>query len=208
MGIGAFWSALVWGLLIACGGLWYREHKHLESSKTTVSNILLGWKALLTEGKLQWIFWILAGLSFAYFFFGFSHSYIPYPTARDASHEYMYTPKIITENHGVLWENLAIGGEGHGSQGAGSKVPYLWHSFIALGFALWNPLAGVLSIASDTFAVNLNFWSGIFALLLGLGLFQQTLTIFSSRSKPLSETTTNHAKNKNMDIESSLPFVL
>jgi hypothetical protein len=37
-------------------------------------------------------------LSFAYYFFNFSHSYIPYSTAWDANHEYMYTPKVIAEN--------------------------------------------------------------------------------------------------------------
>ena len=37
-------------------------------------------------------------LSFAYYLFNFSHSYIPYSTAWDANHEYMYTPKVIAEN--------------------------------------------------------------------------------------------------------------
>jgi hypothetical protein len=38
-----------------------------------------------------------------YFYYGFQNSFIPYSTARDANHEYMYIPKVIAENAGILW---------------------------------------------------------------------------------------------------------
>jgi hypothetical protein len=46
---------------------------------------------------------ILLVMSIVYYYYGFNLSFIPYPTARDANHAYMYTPKIIAENNGVLW---------------------------------------------------------------------------------------------------------
>lgn len=112
-------------------------------------------------------------LTFSYFFFGFLHSYIPYPTARDANHEYMYIPKVIMENAGIL----------RGNQGAASGMPYLWHSFIAFAFSLRKPLSSITNIASDTFAVNMNFWSGILVLIYALVSFSQAQKLLSPSEK-------------------------
>ena len=49
-----------------------------------------------------WFISVLFVISFAYYFFNFSHSFIPYSTAWDANHEYMYIPKVISENAGIL----------------------------------------------------------------------------------------------------------
>jgi len=45
---------------------------------------------------------ILLAISLIYYLYGFQLSFIPYSTAWDANHEYMYIPKVLAENHGVL----------------------------------------------------------------------------------------------------------
>lgn len=109
----------------------------------------------LLRSKRSWILIILILASFAYYYFGFVHSYIPYPTAWDANHEYMYTPKVIAESGGILW----------GNTGPADGMPYIWHGLIAFCFAFWQPLTSVINIAADTFAINMNFLSGILVLL-------------------------------------------
>ena len=49
---------------------------------------------------------ILLGIVILYYFYGFNLSFIPYSTAWDANHEYMYIPKVLAENHGVLRGNM------------------------------------------------------------------------------------------------------
>jgi hypothetical protein len=41
-----------------------------------------------------------------YYLYGFQLSFIPYSTAWDANHAYMYEPKVLAENFGVLWNNV------------------------------------------------------------------------------------------------------
>lgn len=91
-----------------------------------------------------------------YFLYSFNLSFVPYSTARDANHLYMYMPKIWSQHHGVFW-----------SDGPWSP-PYLWLMYILYWFSLTEPLREIFWLAPDTFAVNLNAWSGIFVLALGL----------------------------------------
>ncbi|MDR2189795.1 MAG: hypothetical protein LBP53_00975 [Candidatus Peribacteria bacterium] len=48
---------------------------------------------------------VLLVISVMYFYYGFQNSFIPYSTARDANHEYMYIPKILAENAGIYRGN-------------------------------------------------------------------------------------------------------
>ena len=41
---------------------------------------------------------ILVGFSIMYYLYGFQLSFIPYSTAWDANHAYMYEPKVMAEN--------------------------------------------------------------------------------------------------------------
>ena len=38
-----------------------------------------------------------------YFYFGFNYSFIPYPTAWDASHAYIYYPMVFSNYNGYPW---------------------------------------------------------------------------------------------------------
>ena len=61
---------------------------------------------VLKQNPRKWIGIILLGLAIMYYFYGFNLSFIPYSTAWDANHEYMYIPKVLAENHGVLRGNM------------------------------------------------------------------------------------------------------
>jgi hypothetical protein len=41
---------------------------------------------------------VLIGISIVYYLYGFQLSFIPYSTAWDANHAYMYVPKVLAEN--------------------------------------------------------------------------------------------------------------
>ena len=49
---------------------------------------------------------VLLAISIIYYLYGFQLSYIPYSTAWDANHAYMYIPKILAQNHGVMWGDV------------------------------------------------------------------------------------------------------
>lgn len=59
----------------------------------------------LKQNRWKWLGIILLAISIIYYLYGFQLSIIPYSTAWDANHEYMYVPKILAENHGVLRGN-------------------------------------------------------------------------------------------------------
>jgi hypothetical protein len=75
------------------------ERKDLVEYKDSLLEIIENSKNLKTSSNIWWLFSILVVVSFGYYFFNFSHSYIPYSTAWDANHEYMYVPKVVSENH-------------------------------------------------------------------------------------------------------------
>lgn len=57
----------------------------------------------LKVNRRKWIGIILLAISIIYYLYGFQLSYIPYSTAWDANHAYMYVPRILAQNHGVMW---------------------------------------------------------------------------------------------------------
>jgi hypothetical protein len=110
-----------------------------------------------------------------YFYYGFQNSFIPYSTARDANHEYMYTPKIFAENAGIYRGNTV-----------GAGMSGIWHMFITFFFSLTGMTNGRLGLAPDTIAVSMNFLSAVLVLLFGIALVYQItelLPIFFSHKK-------------------------
>lgn len=63
-------------------------------------------KDKLKENRWKWIGVILLAISLIYYMYGFQLSIIPYSTAWDANHAYMYIPKVLAENAGVLRGNM------------------------------------------------------------------------------------------------------
>jgi hypothetical protein len=95
-------------------------------------------------------------------------SWIPYPTAWDANHAYMFYPKMWALNHWFYWNEPNM-----------NTTPYLWLSYITYWFSLFVPFYNKFWIAPDTFAVIFNFLSWVFVLLFGLALIWEVLNIFS-----------------------------
>lgn len=106
-----------------------------------------------------------------YFYYGMQNSFIPYSTAWDANHEYLYVPKIIAENAGILWGNTV-----------GSTMPGMWHMFITYFFSLAGATNGLFGLGADTVAVAMNFWSAVLVLLLGVGIVCQVTELVQHSS--------------------------
>ena len=115
---------------------------------------------------------ILLILSVMYFYYGMQNSFIPYSTAWDANHEYLYLPKIIAENAGIYWGNFV-----------GSWMPGLWHIFITYFFSLSGITNGFFGLSEDTVAVAMNFWSALLVLILGVGLICQMVELLQQHEK-------------------------
>ena len=72
---------------------------------------------------------ILFVVSVIYYYYGFMLAYIPYPTARDANHAYMFVPKIRSANYGFL-RNAA----------GGIIAPRFYSAYLTFWFTLTNSL--------------------------------------------------------------------
>jgi hypothetical protein len=61
-----------------------------------------------------------------------------------------------------------------------NTTPYLWLAYITYWFSLFVPFYDKIWIAPDTWAVEMNFLSGVFVLVFGLALLWEMLNIVSS----------------------------
>ena len=96
------------------------------------------------------IYWFLAifVLVFLYIYFWFSYSFIPYPSAWDANHAYMFYPKVFAEYGWYPWltnfrPDLSI-----------------WTALLAWVYNLWF----FTWFSQDTWMITFNFTSWIFSL--------------------------------------------
>ncbi len=124
---------------------------------------------------------VLLAISIIYYLYGFQLSYIPYSTAWDANHAYMYVPKVLAQNHGVMWGDVWW---------SATMIPWLRHMFIMFFFALIQPIKSWFWIAPDTVAVAMNFLSGIFVLIFGTGLIKEAITYFAPKKTEEDDITT------------------
>ena len=97
-----------------------------------------------------------------YLCFGYQNSFIPYSTARDANHAYMFIPKVIAENGGVYRGNTIL-----------NSMPGMWHHFITFFFSLTQHTNGRLGISPDNMGVSMNFLSAILIIILSIGIVYQ-----------------------------------
>ena len=172
MGFGLFYWPILWGILIACLVLARFEKPTLKIHLENFNQLLETLHTKIHE-KNTWIWILLLACSLAYFYFGFNHTIIPYPTARDANHEYLYTPKVIADNFGIIRWN----------QGTANAMPYLWHGLIASAFSFWKPISVLTSLSADSFAINMNFWSGILVLIFWIALIIEVLKFFNKKDQ-------------------------
>jgi len=108
------------------------------------------WVVLLCMVIIFW-FWYLINW--------YALSYMPYSTAWDANHAYFFYPKMRALNYWVYRNEIWM-----------AATPRLRDMFITFWFSVFQPFNGVLTIAPDTIALVMNFFSGVFVLVLGLAV--------------------------------------
>ena len=99
------------------------------------------------------VYILLLTCSFLYMYFWMYYTFIPYPTAWDANHAYMFFPKIWWENGGYIWWVKDV-----------ASVPVLWETFLAWVYKLM----GWTWFSADTWMIVVNFLWWIFVLLFGI----------------------------------------
>ncbi|MFZ2150417.1 MAG: hypothetical protein WAZ12_04565 [Candidatus Absconditicoccaceae bacterium] len=175
---GILYPILTWIFFVGRGFIIYKEKKILINYKNIISENIQDFKANeLKNNRWKWIGFVLLIISIMYYFYGFELSFIPYSTAWDANHAYMYEPKILAENFGVLWGNV----------GNANGAPMLWHAFITFWFSLIQPIKSWFWLSADNIAVSMNFLSGIFVLLFSLGVIKEILNFFEKKLETIKD---------------------
>ena len=156
----------------------YKEKKGLIHYKNIISEAIQEFKSYeLRNNRWKWIWLILLVISIIYYYYWFELSFIPYSTAWDANHAYMYEPKVLAESFWVIRGNLW----------AASSAPMLWHAFITFWFSLIQPIKWWFWLSADNIAVSMNFLSWIFVLLFSLGVVKEILNFFEKKLETLKD---------------------
>lgn len=175
-------GAIIWILFLGLGYMVWKMKDDMLPYQTIISDIADEFKwAKLKVNRRKRIGIILLAISIIYYLYGFQLSFIPYSTAWDANHAYMYAPKVLAQSHGVVWWDV---------WGIVAMAPGLWHIFIAFFFALIQPIKDRFWLAPDTIAVAMNFLSGIFVLIFGTGLIKEAIGYFSPKKSEENDITT------------------
>jgi len=174
-----FFSWLIWLIFIWLGVAIYFQRNALKYYSELISEIFANFcMSSLKNNKYMIIWVVLFVFSLIYYLYGFQLSFIPYSTAWDANHAYMYLPKVWSLHNGAFWQN-----------GPGNWFVGLWHAFIAFWFSLIKPL-GNSWLAPDTIAVAMNFLSGVLVLIFGLWLTKEVIDFFVAKKYLVSKKAT------------------
>lgn len=119
-----------------------------------------------SKNLIWWIVIVLIILSLWYMLNGFQLSFMPYSTAWDANHAYMFYPKMRSFNNGVYWFEQSM-----------QTTPHLWYAYLTFWFSLFGRSDWIWAVSSDTIVLSLNFWSGIYVLILWVVLVK---TLFAN----------------------------
>ena len=120
-------------------------------------------------------------LSLAYLYMWIQNAFVPYSTAWDANHEYMYIPKILAENAGIYrWNTVANG------------MPWFWHQFLTFIFSLTGCTNWWFGLSSDNIAISMNNISAALVLIFWIAIIFQIFDLV------------NDKKGKNDDESSEL----
>lgn len=163
-----FYSIISWIIFLWFWALVYYRKENFLNMVNIIASVF-AWFNVKSLQKNNFVIVpiILIIFSLMYYYFGFIHSYIPYPTAWDANHAYLFYPKMFAYNHWYYWNEPWMW-----------SWADLWSSYIAYWFNLFIPLEWFW-ISPDTFAVEMNFLSWIFVLLFWLALVKEVLEFVS-----------------------------
>lgn len=180
------WQTLIWfGLFhpvvswIMILWLWFfvwHERLSMKDYSNMLSESINSLNGNTKSSRWKYVLLILVVFSLVYYFYWFQLSFIPYSTAWDANHEYMYEPKVIAENYWLIWWNTW----------PANHMPYLWYSFISFWFSIGSVFSDS-RLSSDTIAVAMNFLSWPLCLIFGLLLVKEVLEFFVSKKDDENE---------------------
>ena len=127
-------------------------------------------------------------LSLAYVYMWIQNAFVPYSTAWDANHEYMYTPKILAENAGIYrWNTVA------------NSMPWFWHQFLTFIFSLTGCTNGWFGLSPDNIAVSMNNISASLVLIFWIAIIFQIFSLINNKKEKIEEEKTELKKwDKNM----------
>lgn len=165
---------LIVRLLFASGMVLIRKQK---KELTTYSQVVLAQLKTFQYKKMKGdtqtiIMFVLLILSILYLNYWLQLSFIPYPTAWDANHAYMFIPKVRANNAWVFpigWWNV-------------------WYAFIAFRFALIKPIANFFWLSPDTIAIVMNFISGLLVMTFGLWAIVEVEKWLIKKDRPETST--------------------
>lgn len=170
-----FYPIMAWIQFIGLGySIWYGKKTIFAETKIIINNFFSTINNLPTNWKI--IYTILMVVTMIYIFFGFNLSYIPYSTAWDANHAYMYFPKVRSLHNGIFFSEGPV------------TYPFLRMGYIAYWFSLFKPLASWFTIAPDTLAVFMNSISGWLSLIFWLGALHQVILFIDKRLNTLNDS--------------------
>ena len=132
-------------------------------------------------------------LSLAYLYMWIQNAFVPYSTAWDANHEYMYIPKILAENSGIYWWNTVASG-----------MPWFWHQFLTFVFSLTGCTNWWFWLSSDNIAISMNNLSATFVLIFWIAIIFQAFTLINNKKEKKEEELSELKKWKNSITEVEL----
>ncbi len=101
------------------------------------------------------------------------NAFVPYSTAWDANHEYMYIPKILAENAGVYWWNGITA----------SSMPWFWHQFLTFIFSLTGCTNWWFGLSPDNMAISMNNISAFLVLIIWIAIIFQVFALINNKKE-------------------------
>lgn len=143
----------------------------MKKAKEPIEHILsiVSWEQV-KKSPLMFVYVLLMLFSLMYVYHGFVLADIPYPTAWDANHAYMYFPRIWALNNGYYWEPTLV------------ASPQIWYGYLTFWFKFMYIFGTNTWISADNLAVIMNFLSGIFVLVFGLILVKEVIRFIHGNS--------------------------
>ena len=193
--------------------LWFMiryERVHLRKQGEILWNILehyrdwiISWEWNLNSkkfwnwNKIQLLLILLPIiLSLAYLYMWIQNAFVPYSTAWDANHEYMYIPKILAENAWIYWWNTVA-----------NTMPWFWHQFLTFVFSLTGCTGWWFGLSSDNIAISMNNMSAFFVLIFWIGIIFQIFSLLDEDKIVKDEEKIELKKWKNLVIDEKIKNV-
>ena len=142
---------------------YFFERKNIIHFKNTYIN-----KHYTFDQKKQNIVFLLCVLSIVYIMYIFHNWYIPYPTARDANHAYLFYPKMWAFNAWIFRDNAQM-----------AVTPHIWYGYITYWFSLFTYTDGLWYMSMDTIAIIMNAMSGFYVLIFWLWLISEVISLWA-----------------------------